>query len=293
MSRAAAPPARPSAHGAQERTAWALQHHDAEPPAIIQTVLRRQHIHLEIVRPDRTALPRVLPPECSALIIMGGPMGVYDHERLPWIVRELELIRDALDTNRPILGMCLGAQMLAAAGGANVYPGEPPKEIGWSEIKLTSSGRSDPLSKFLANPTTDHPSVVFQWHGDTFDLPSGAVALATSPRFPQQAYRLGRTAYGFQFHFEVTEQHIRHWVTLWRRDLAENGIDPLDVLSGMREHLPMLNRRGEEIIRAFAGLVQASPVQVLREPPPESIDGAPPEGDTEAPAVGHGEEKIG
>ena len=252
------------------RTVWVLQHIDAEPPALIQTVLERQNLLVATMRPDAKALPEQLPEDCSALVVMGGTMAVYEQEQHPWIAGELALIRQAIDTARPVLGVCLGAQFLAAAGGANVYAGDRPKEIGWGTIKLTDDGRADPLSHFLANPTTDDPTTVFQWHGDTFDLPPGGVLLASSARFPQQAFRLGRAAYGVQFHFEVTEQIIRRWVELWRKEMAAEGVTADEIFSGMKEHLPMLGRRGEEMVRAFAALIHASPLRVLTAPPPEA-----------------------
>lgn len=248
------------------RTVWIIQHIDAEPPSLIQTVLQRQNLLAVTMRPDQSPLPEQLAADCSALVVMGGTMGVNEQEQHPWIGRELALLRQAIDTARPVLGVCLGAQFLAAAGGANVYPGDPPKEIGWATIKLTPEGHSDPLSRFLANPNTEEPTTVFQWHGDTFDLPPGGVLLAGSARFPQQAFRLGRAAYGLQFHFEVTEQIIRHWVGLWRKEMEGAGVTADEILSGLKEHLPLLNRRGEELVRAFAALIHASPLRVLPAP---------------------------
>lgn len=245
------------------RAVWVFQHDDAEPPALIRTVLGRLDLNFSTIRPDREPLPDKLPEEFSALVLMGGPFGVYQHESQPWIAKEVALLREAIDTARPVLGICLGAQLLASAGGANVYPADPPKELGWQRIKLTPEGQRDPLSRFLANPLTGDPTCVFQWHGDTFDLPPGAVRLAASTRFPQQAFRLGRVAYGFQFHFEVTEDVIRHWVTLWRRELQDHEVTEDDILSGIKEHLPLLNRRGEELVRAFAALIHASPLRKL------------------------------
>jgi GMP synthase (glutamine-hydrolysing) len=243
------------------RLVWVLQHDDAEPAALIRTALERLELSVLTFRPDRKPLPDALGDDCSALVVMGGPFGAYEQEAHPWIVQELALLREALETGRPVLGICLGAQLLAAAGGANVYAADPPKEIGWQRIKLTADGQKDPLAKFLANPVTGEPTSVFQWHGDTFDLPPGAVPLATATRFPQQAFRLGRTAYGFQFHFEVTEDLIRRWVALWRRDLQDHETTADDILSGLKYHLPLLNRRGEELVRAFGALIHASPAR--------------------------------
>jgi GMP synthase-like glutamine amidotransferase len=246
------------------RTVWVLQHDDAEPAGLIQTVLRRSLDPAFVtLRPDRQGVPEKLGEECSALIVMGGPMGVYEQEKFPWIAGELALIREAIETARPVLAVCLGSQLLAAAAGANVYKGEADTEIGWGQIKLTPEGHEDPLARFLANPATGDATTVFQWHGDTFDLPPGAVLLATSTRYPQQAFRSGRVAYGFQFHFEITEQIVRHWAQLWHRQMAAEGVTADDLFSGLKEHLPVLNRRGEEIVRAFGALIVASPLRAL------------------------------
>lgn len=257
----------PSRQDHSVRAVWVFQHDDAEPPALVRTVLERLDLNLVTVRPEREALPDRLPEDISALVLMGGPFGAYQQDTQPWIAREVALLREAIDTARPVLGICLGAQLLAAAGGANVYPADPPKELGWHRVKLTPEGQRDPLSRFLANPLTGDPTFVFQWHGDTFDLPPGAMRLAASTRFPQQAFRLGRVAYGFQFHFEVTEDVIRHWVNLWRRELQDQEVTADDILSGIKEHLPLLNRRGEELVRAFAALIHASPLRELPAPP--------------------------
>jgi GMP synthase (glutamine-hydrolysing) len=246
------------------RTVWVFQHDDAEPAGLIQTVLKRR-LDLTFVtfRPDQKPLPPKLSEDCSALIVMGGPMGVYQQDAFPWIAAELALIREAIDSARPVLGICLGSQLLAAAAGANVYKGDTQKELGWAQVKLTPEGFGDPLAKFLANPVTGEATTVFQWHGDTFDLPPGAVLLATSTRYPQQAFRAGRVAYGFQFHFEVTEQIVRQWAQLWHREMAEEGVTTEDLFSGLKEHLPLLNRRGEEIVRAFGTLIDTSPLRAV------------------------------
>jgi GMP synthase (glutamine-hydrolysing) len=243
------------------RTVWIVQHDDAEPPSLILTVLRRLKFNFLILRPDQKALPAKLAADCSALVVMGGPQSVTQHESIPWIPREMALLKEAIDTARPVLAMDFGAHLLAAAAGGNVYPGDAPKEIGWTPIKLTPEGQSDPLAQFLANPRSGDVTHVFQWHGDTFDLPPGAALLATETRFPQQVIRVGQVAYGFQFHFEVTEQIIRQWAASRRSELSANGLTAEDLLTGLKQHMPLLNRRGEEIVRAFGTLVESSAVR--------------------------------
>lgn len=121
---------------------------------------------------------------------MGGPMGVYEEEQYPWLTTEKKLIREAIAAGKPVLGICLGAQLIAAALGAKVYPNKE-KEIGWYPVQFHPD--------LAPSPTT-----VFHWHGDTFDLPENAEHLAETPVCKNQAYRVGDRVYGLQFHFEIT-----------------------------------------------------------------------------------------
>ena len=137
------------------------------------------------------------------LIFLGGPMSVNDG--LPFLERELEVVRQALDRGQPVLGICLGSQLIARALGASVYR-NPVKEIGWFEIRLTEAGARDAL--FGCMNGTER---VFHWHGETFDLPRGATLLASSEACRNQAFRWGSNVYGLQFHLEVTPAMIADW----------------------------------------------------------------------------------
>ncbi len=151
------------------------------------------------------------------LLIMGGPMAVYEMHKYPYLINEAQLINAAIKANKHVLGVCLGAQMVAHALGARVYAGGR-KEIGWYEIALTADGMNDPLMSSLA---LDGKSAarVFQWHGDTFDLPAGAVRLASSDLYPNQAFRYSDRVYALQFHIEVTPKIVSDWLK------DEKGID--------------------------------------------------------------------
>jgi len=140
----------------------------------------------------------------QALIVMGGPMSANDD--LPWIAAEIGCIRRAIDAGRPVLGVCLGAQMIARALGARVYR-NPRKEIGWYPIHWTDTGATDPLFRGLPNPLP-----VFHWHGETFDLPAGAEWLAYSEACRHQAFRWSSHVYALQFHVEVTPEMIEDWI---------------------------------------------------------------------------------
>jgi GMP synthase-like glutamine amidotransferase len=141
----------------------------------------------------------------DAIVAMGGPMSVNDEDEHPWLVAEKALIGEHVRAGRPFWGSCLGAQLLAASLGARVYAGPAP-EVGVLPVELTGGGEGDPVMG-------DLPSAIdtLQWHGDTFDLPEGAVLLASSPAYAHQAYRVGAVAYAVQFHVEVTEAMGEEW----------------------------------------------------------------------------------
>lgn len=142
----------------------------------------------------------------AGLVVMGGPMGVYETDRYPFLKRELVYIRNVIDAKKPVLGICLGAQLIAHALGARVYPNRK-KEIGWYRVRLTPEGKKDPLMK--GSPSSPW---VFQWHGDTFDLPRGARRLASSPLCKNQAFRFGTNVYGLQYHLEVDKAMVLEWL---------------------------------------------------------------------------------
>jgi GMP synthase (glutamine-hydrolysing) len=150
---------------------------------------------------DGTAAPET--SGASGLIFLGGPMSAND--RLPYLEREIRIMREAAARGQPILGICLGAQLLAKALGAEVRR-NPFPEIGWFEVRLTATGAMDPILGAMSPAET-----VLEWHRDTFDLPEGAVRLAGSRRCPNQAFRIGRNIYGFQFHLEATPDIILDW----------------------------------------------------------------------------------
>ncbi len=141
--------------------------------------------------------------EAPGLIVMGGPMSANDD--LPFLRREMAIIEAAAAMGKPVLGVCLGAQLIARAAGARVYR-NPVKEIGWAPVHWTAAARTDPLFAELEGPET-----VFHWHGETFDLPSGAEWLAYTEACRNQAFRLGRHVWGLQFHLEVTPEMIAEW----------------------------------------------------------------------------------
>jgi GMP synthase (glutamine-hydrolysing) len=154
----------------------------------------------------------------DALIFLGGPMSANDEAEHAFIRPELNLIEEALERNKPLLGICLGAQLIAKALGARVYAGME-KEIGWYDLELTEMGQRDPL--FAGWPRA---LKMFQWHGETFELPRGAQHLARSARYRHQAFRFGEGAYGLQFHPEITLSMIEEWLEINAQEVAKSPL---------------------------------------------------------------------
>jgi GMP synthase (glutamine-hydrolysing) len=193
----------------------AFRHVPHEGLGLIEPVLRQRGI--EIVCADLynegAAVPLIRGTD--GLIFMGGPMSANDP--LPYLEREMHIMRDAAGRGQAILGVCLGAQLLAKALGAGVRR-NPLPEIGWFEIELTEAGAADPLLGAMNRTET-----VLHWHGDTFDLPEGAVWLARSERCANQAFRVGTNSYGFQFHLETTPEMIADWCAQDMESAAQCG----------------------------------------------------------------------
>ena len=180
-----------------------IQHLAAEGPGLIATVARNHGFALDIRRMDRgDAVPAHAP---DGLVVLGGTMGAYEAAAYPHLAAEQRLLAEACARDVPVLGVCLGAQLLAAALGARVFRGPAP-EIGFGVVTLTPEGARDPI----LGPSGPAFSA-FHWHGDTFDLPPGATHLAASPVYRQQAFRVGRRAYGLQFHLELDRALARDW----------------------------------------------------------------------------------
>jgi GMP synthase (glutamine-hydrolysing) len=181
-----------------------LQHIACEPPGVYEDVLNEHGATIHRIELDEgDSLPDWR--DFDAIVAMGGPMSAIDDDEHPWLVDEKRLIAEAVRSGRPFWGVCLGVQLLAASLGARVYAGPAP-EVGLLPVTLTDEAFADPV--FAGMP---REVLSLQWHGDTFDLPEGAARLAGSPAYPNQAFRFGTTAYGVQFHLEVSPGLAREW----------------------------------------------------------------------------------
>jgi len=185
----------------------------------------------------------------AGLVVMGGPMGVYERDQYPYLHAELRLIEQALRSERPLLGVCLGSQLLAHALGAKVRPG-PSKEIGWHELMLYPEAAAD-----LMLSSAPHSFTGLHWHGDVFDLPAGAVGLARSAQTVWQAFRYGPSAWGLLFHMEVTQPMVAAMVHAFPDELAQAGLDGREVVAKAASHLPALERIAIPIFARWAKLL--------------------------------------
>ncbi|HKQ71630.1 MAG TPA: gamma-glutamyl-gamma-aminobutyrate hydrolase family protein [Polyangiaceae bacterium] len=228
-----------------------LQHIAPETPGLILPALDAKKLAVRYAKPFAgDKVPSEL-ADAAGLVVMGGPMGVYEADRYPYLRDEIQLIEQALASNCPVLGVCLGSQMLAHALGAKVAPGQQ-KEIGWHRVTLTQDALLDPLFKGL-----ESSFLAMHWHGDVFDLPPGSTLLASSELTAHQAFRHGTSAYGLLFHMEVTETIIEGLVATFPDELAQVGSSPARIFGGAREHLPSLAERASRVFTGFADLCAA------------------------------------
>jgi len=213
-----------------------LQHIECEDLGTIANAMSQRGIGYRYVRLfDGEPVPHD-PGTFNGIIILGGPMNVYEEDKYPYLKDEDILIKKAVMNDMPVLGICLGGQLIAKAAGAQVHKGTK-KEIGWYKLSLTEDSRQDRIFNALPQELS-----VFQWHGDTFDIPEGATRLAGSGLFPNQAYRIGSRVYGIQFHLEVTKEMINQWITEYREELSTlDYINACRIISDTPAYIDNLN----------------------------------------------------
>ena len=232
-----------------------LRHVPHETAGTVQSFLNEAGLDWHYVNLFGEAPERLDPGDAAGLVVLGGPMNVDQVDAYPWLLPELAWIREALDAELPILGVCLGAQLLAKALGANVAPNHV-KEIGWHRIELTEEAEDDRLFAGCGTSQT-----VFQLHGDTFALPEGAVHLARSRQCENQAFRYGRSAYGLQFHIEMTPELIEAWLDepSNRREFAAlDYVDPDTIRAETPRSLPRMATLANRVLPRFAAMCQES-----------------------------------
>ncbi|MBF0122811.1 MAG: type 1 glutamine amidotransferase [Candidatus Omnitrophica bacterium] len=225
-----------------------IKHVDIEGPETLGAFFEKKGHPLSVISLHRgERFPRDL-KEVDAVVSLGGPMNVYEEEAYPFLKDENVFIQKVLKENIPFLGICLGSQLLAkAAGGAVIR--SPEEEIGWSDITLTSEGIRDPL--FEGMPRVME---VYQWHGDMCVIPVGGTHLASSLKCPVQAFRVGKNAYGLQFHAEITDKSIDEW----SQDYApEKRGERQAMLARYKIVEKDFIRRGEVLCENFSRIIKA------------------------------------
>jgi len=235
------------------KTALALRHVPFEDLGLLAPLLQQRGYSVRTHDAGVGPLEDSLHPEPDLLVVLGGPIGAFDEAAYPFLTDTLALLRERLARRRPVLGICLGAQLMARALGAGVAP-MGHKEIGFAPLALTPDGEQSVLAP-LANGTP-----VLHWHGDQFEVPTGAQGLAATPLCPHQAFAVGTHALALQFHLEADLSRIEQWLVGHACELAAAGVDLQALRSGAREHGAALAQAAQAVFGAWLdGLDQEQP----------------------------------
>jgi GMP synthase (glutamine-hydrolysing) len=225
-----------------------IKHIDIEGPGLIEYCLKQEKTPYRILNlTPRVHLPNL--EEITHIVLLGGPMNVYEEDRYHFLRDEDLFIKEAIQRGKAILGICLGAQLIAKALGAKVSKA-PAKEIGWYDVSLTEIGSQDPLFSNLPKTFS-----VFQWHEDTFEIPKAGKLIATSSPTPHQAFRYGEKVYGLQFHLEVTEEMIGEWLETYEEEFK--GLQPsqpfsrAEIMTETEIKIETYTKRGIEFLKNF------------------------------------------
>jgi GMP synthase-like glutamine amidotransferase len=224
-----------------------VKHIAIEGPGLIENCLSHEKIPYQILSLESNLhLPKL--DNLTHIVILGGPMNVYEEDRYPFLKNEDLFVKEAIQRGKVVLGICLGAQLIAKALGAKVFKA-PVKEIGWYDVSLTETGSSDPI---FSNLPDTFP--VFQWHEDTFEIPHAAKLIATSASVHNQAFHYGENTYGLQFHLEVTQEMILEWMKTYEEEFK--GSQPplfskFKILADTEMKIEAYARRGMEFLKDF------------------------------------------
>lgn len=224
------------------KTALALRHLAFEDLGLIEPLLVKRGFEVRYHETGVDDFSAVDLDAIDLLVVLGGPISVEDEERFPWLIDEVALIRQRLDSQQPLLGICLGAQLMARALGARVRP-MGVKEIGFSPLTLTAAGQGTALAELGSQP-------MLHWHGDQFELPVGMTSLAATAICPHQAFSPHAKVLGLQFHPEVDPARFEQWLIGHIDELEKAGIEPAELRDAMA-------REAEGLKAALKRLMQA------------------------------------
>ena len=230
------------------KTAVIFTHEPNEGPGSLGDVLQAHGVVQKIIYTPQQNLDGFDALSPDLLMIMGGPMGVYEADRYPYLTQEIEIIKQRIAANHPVLGVCLGAQLMAKALGANVYKGANGYEYGWHDLAFTSAAYDHPTQHLTPEKTS-----MFHDHGDTFDLPVGARLLASSAQYKSQIYAYGENALGLQCHPEVTMEQLEDWPIYYPRDFSDvdKAQKTADIKADHLKHRATLKRQTSIFFKAW------------------------------------------
>jgi len=220
------------------RRALVLSHVAFEDLGTLEAPLLERGFEIENILAATARFPLPQTDSCDLLIVLGGPIGVYDDQDYPFLIDEIACIRERLAARKPILGICLGAQLMAVALGARVYPGTNGAEIGWSPLQAVPNSEAPAWFAPLLAPGLH----LFHWHRDTFDLPSGALHLAQTELYNHQAFAIDGFALALQFHPEVTASGLESWYVGHASELHNAGISAASLRASANKHAAALEK---------------------------------------------------
>lgn len=213
------------------QNAVAICHVAFEDAGTLEPVLKERGIALSYLQ---AGVDDLSPAKAADLVVvLGGPIGIYEFDRYPFLKDELAIVEAVVKQETPIIGICLGAQALAAVLGARVYP-STQSELGWDQLTLTDEGKASPLGALEGLR-------VLNWHGDTFDLPAGATRLASTPITPNQAFSYGPKVLSLQFHVELPERDMERWLIGHTLELANHKVDLAEMRARTARYAPPTN----------------------------------------------------
>jgi len=227
--------------GGNMQNAVAIGHVAFENAGTLGPVLKERGIHLTYLQAGVDDLSPAL--AADLVLVLGGPIGIYEIDRYPFLKDELNVVEGVVKRGTPVVGICLGAQALAAVLAARVYPGAQA-ELGWDELILTDEGKASPLQVLEGLR-------VLNWHGDTFDLPSGATRLASTPLTPNQAFTYGPKVLALQFHVELPERDMERWLIGHTLELAKNNVDLAKMREATARYAPPTNVASHKLFNTW------------------------------------------
>lgn len=229
------------------QNAVAIYHVAFEDAGTLGTVLDERGVVLNYLQAGVDDLSPAL--DADLVLVLGGPIGIYEIDRYPFLKDELAIVEKVVKKGTPVVGICLGCQALAAVLAARVYPG-PQAELGWDELILTDEGKASPLGILEGLR-------VLNWHGDTFDLPSGAKRLASTPLTPNQAFTYGSNVLALQFHVELAQHNMERWLIGHTLELAKNKVDLARMRENTARYAPATNAASRKLFNTWLDGVSA------------------------------------